>query len=117
MYLDEIREFCLGLDQVTEGFPFDNRTLVFKNPGGMFCLLDVEWEKRTLNLKCSPQRSLQLREAWPEQIAPGWHMNKTHWNTVDAEGLPSDLLLSLIRHSYDLVKQKKGRGKKNKSPE
>ena len=106
MYLDEIREFCLSLDEVTEGFPFDNRTLVLKNPGGMFCLLDVEWEKRTLNLKCSPQRSLQLREAWPGQIVPGWHMNKTHWNTVYMNGRLNDTrLMEMIDHSYELIKR------------
>jgi predicted DNA-binding protein (MmcQ/YjbR family) len=56
MYLDDIRDFCLGLGEVNEGFPFDKRTLVFKNPGGMFCLLDIEWEEKTLNLKCDPNR-------------------------------------------------------------
>lgn len=114
MYLDDIRDFCLGLGEVSEGFPFDNRTLVFKNPGGMFCLLDIEWEEKTLNLKCDPDRAVALREEWPEQIRPGWHMNKVHWNTIDAEGLPDHLIREMIQNSYDLVIKKVLNKRRNK---
>jgi predicted DNA-binding protein (MmcQ/YjbR family) len=89
---------------VEETFPFDEKTLVFKVMGKMFALTGLEREEFQVNLKCDPDRAIQLREEYPEQVIPGWHSNKKHWNTVFFEaGLPDDLLCEMIDHSYDLV--------------
>jgi predicted DNA-binding protein (MmcQ/YjbR family) len=89
---------------VTEGFPFDKSTLVWKVAGKMFCLCDIN-NFVSVNLKCDPERAEELRERYP-QIVPGWHMNKTMWNTVYFDGLPESLIVELILHSYDEVVRK-----------
>lgn len=89
---------------VTEHFPFDEFTLVFKVYGKVFALLDVRWQEKTVNLKCDPDRALALRATW-EEIQPGYHMNKKHWNTVCVDGhLPVSLCYELLSHSYELVR-------------
>jgi predicted DNA-binding protein (MmcQ/YjbR family) len=90
---------------VTEEFPFDANTLVFKVMGKMFALADVDLFE-SVNLKCDPERSAELREQFPG-IVPGFHMNKNHWNTVSMDGsVPDKLVLELIDHSYELVVSK-----------
>jgi predicted DNA-binding protein (MmcQ/YjbR family) len=92
----------MSLPSTTEGFPFGEETLVFKVMGKMFALCDVD-EFESINLKCDPVRALELRAAY-EEVQPGWHMNKKHWNTVSMKGsLDDDLIKELIKHSYDLV--------------
>lgn len=101
MNIEQIREYCLAKKQVTEGFPFDNDTLVFKVAGKMFALLSLE--KKRINLKCDPQRALDLREHY-EFIIPGYHMNKQQWNTIVLEeGIDDVFLMELIDHSYELI--------------
>lgn len=88
---------------VTEEFPFDNQTLVFKVMGKMFALTGVDTFE-SINLKCDPDRAIALREEYDGKIVPGYHMNKKHWNTIDMDGSISDhLIKSLIDHSYELV--------------
>lgn len=90
---------------VTEEFPFDETTLVFKVMGKMFALtnLDGNW---SLALKCDPDRAIELRETYPA-IQPGYHMSKIHWNTIMMDGsLSSKLILELVDHSYQLVVDK-----------
>ena len=102
MDIDELREYCLAKNAVTESFPFNEDTLVFKVGEKMFCLtnLDIPF---TMNLKCDPEKAVELREEYDE-IRPGFHMNKVHWNTVSLEGsLTDQFLKELIDHSYDLV--------------
>lgn len=102
MNIEEFREYCLRKSGVTEDFPFDEYTLVFKVMGKIFALtnLDGDW---SLALKCDPQRAIELREQYPA-IKPGYHMNKTHWNTVLMDGsLTNDLIWELTDHSYELV--------------
>lgn len=102
MYLEEIRTHCLAKNGVEETFPFDNVTLVFKVGGKMFALIDVE-EAESINLKCNPERAIELREHY-DGIIPGYHMNKTHWNTVKLDGsVGRSLVFELIDHSYELV--------------
>lgn len=92
----------MALPGVTEEFPFDENTLVFKVMGKMFALTDVD-DFVSINLKCDPVRALELRAAY-EEIKPGWHMNKKHWNTVSMKGdLEDEFIYELIKHSYDLV--------------
>ena len=103
MDIETFREYCLSKKGVEECFPFDEVTLVFKVMGKMFAVTGLDSEEFTVNLKCDPERSVELRERY-EDIRPGWHMNKTHWNTVAFEnGLPDQFLIELIDHSYDLV--------------
>ena len=103
MHIEEFREYCPSKPGVTESFPFDESTLVFKVMSKMFALTGLSREGFTVNLKCDPDRALELREMYPE-VQPGFHMSKKHWNTVDFEdSLNNDLLIEMIDHSYDLV--------------
>jgi predicted DNA-binding protein (MmcQ/YjbR family) len=102
MNIEEFRAYCLLKKGVTEGFPFDNDTLVFKVMDKMFALTGLSGEF-SLNLKCDPEKAIELREEYPSVI-PGYHMNKQHWNTIDVDGsIEDDLLKEWIDHSYDLV--------------
>lgn len=103
MHLNEIRDWCLQQEGVSEELPFDEYTLAFKVYGKIFALMDIRWEEQTVNLKCNPERAIELRAEW-EEVQPGYHMNKTHWNTVFFGGnMPRELLLDLLRNSYELV--------------
>jgi predicted DNA-binding protein (MmcQ/YjbR family) len=106
MNLEAYYDYCLSKNGVTEHFPFDKETLVFKVGGKMFALSSlVQWEKGTpsLNLKCEPEYAQELRAQY-DGIEPGFHMSKVHWNTISVNKDITDLLLKeLIDHSYDLV--------------
>lgn len=102
MDIEQIRDYCLYKPGVTEGLPFDEDTLVMKVGGKMFALFNIE-HFTSVNLKCDPERAQELRAENPD-IRPGFHMNKKHWNTVVVNaGVPDDLVLELIDHSYKLV--------------
>jgi len=102
MNLEIIRMHCLSKPGVTEEFPFDNQTLVFKVLGKVFLLTDVD-NPSSLNLKCDPEKAVELREKY-DTITPGYHMNKKHWNTVQVKGAYGQKeLLDMIDHSYQLV--------------
>ncbi len=103
MHIEEIREYCLSKKGVTEEFPFDEHTLVFKVLGKMFALSGLERIPPQLNLKCDPERSLELREQYDGLIYGGYHMNKRLWNTMEISNLPPKLIYDFIDHSYDLV--------------
>jgi len=104
MNIEEFRYYCLKKKAVTESFPFDEQTLVFKVMGKMFALSGLENQPAKANLKCDPERSIQLREEYDGLIYPGFHMNKNHWNTVELEkNIPNEILMELIDHSYDLI--------------
>lgn len=106
MNLEDFYNYCLSKKGVTEHFPFDQDTLVFKVGGKMFALSSLsQWEKGepSVNLKCDPERSQYLRAEY-EAIKPGYHMSKIHWNTIDVyKDAPDKLIFELIDHSYDLV--------------
>jgi predicted DNA-binding protein (MmcQ/YjbR family) len=104
MHFDLIHEYCMAKPGVEESFPFDNETMVWKIMGKMFCLANIN-DFKSLNLKCEPERAIELREQY-QQITPGWHMNKKLWNTVLLDGLPEKLVFDLIDHSYDEVVRK-----------
>lgn len=102
MNVEEYRDYCLSFKGVTEGFPFDGSTLVFKVMNKMFALTDID-SFEFINLKCDPERSIILREQH-EEIKAGWHMNKVHWNSVYTNGiLDDDFIKELIAHSYGLI--------------
>lgn len=97
--LEEIRIYCLQKPGVTESFPFDTETLVFKVAGKLFLLSNIE-DPKFINLKCDPERAVQLREEHTE-IEPGYHMNKKYWNSVSIIGnLSAECIWELIDHSY-----------------
>lgn len=98
----DIRAYCLSFPGAEETTPFDETTLVYKVRGKMFLMTDMK-EGRWINIKCDPDRAIELRERY-EEVTPGWHMNKRHWNTVRLDGdLPTQLIREWIRDSYDLV--------------
>jgi len=103
MNIEEFREHCIGKKGVTEEFPFDAATLVFKLMGKMFALVPLEKIPSQANLKCDPERAIELRETYDGKIVGGYHMSKVHWNTLYLEALSPVLVRELIDHSYELV--------------
>jgi len=102
MNIEEFREYCLQKKGVEEGFPFGETVLIFKVLGKMFALTSTEGEF-TINLKCEPEKAIELREKY-SGVKPGYHMNKKHWNTVYFDDSFSDAAAkSWIDHSYNLV--------------
>jgi len=103
MNIEAFRTYCLNKKAVTESFPFDETTLVFKVANKMFALTGLDNTEFKVNLKCDPERALDLREEYP-CIKPGYHMNKKLWNTVAPQGcLSQELFFELVDHSYNLV--------------
>jgi predicted DNA-binding protein (MmcQ/YjbR family) len=102
MNIEELREYCLAKPKVTESFPFDEYTLVFKVMGKMFLLAALETPELSINVKCNPELAVELREKY-SCVKPGYHMNKAHWNTVLVPDAPTKQLIEWIDHSYNLV--------------
>lgn len=103
MNIESFREYCLAKKGATEGFPFDQDTLVFKVMGKMFAIAPLERIPPQANLKCDPERALELRETHEGAILPGYHMNKALWNTILLDQLPESLIRDLTDHSYELI--------------
>jgi predicted DNA-binding protein (MmcQ/YjbR family) len=102
MNLVSFQSYCLAKKGVTEEFPFDNNTLVYKVMGKMFALADVDLFE-SINLKCEPEKAAQLREEYAS-VLPGYHMSKKHWNTVLMDGsVPDKTVKEWIDDSYNLV--------------
>ncbi|MDX1430721.1 MAG: MmcQ/YjbR family DNA-binding protein [Rhodothermales bacterium] len=103
MLVDQFYELVSSIPGATEDFPFGPDVAVFKVAGKMFATLNVDGPPFRSNLKCDPERAVELRSEY-ESVVPGYHMNKRHWNTVEIEGdVPDTVIRELIRHSYDLV--------------
>lgn len=103
MNIETIIEYCLSKKGASEDFPFDEETLVFKVGGKMFALIPLEKIPLQLNLKCDPEKAIELREQY-EDVQPGWHMSKKYWNTVILDGnIRWAELKDWIDHSYDEV--------------
>jgi predicted DNA-binding protein (MmcQ/YjbR family) len=103
MTLEFFRNHCLALPAVTEDTPFNPTTLCFRLGGKIFALMDMEVFEY-VNLKCDPERSVELRERY-DGITPGYHMNKKLWNSVSMRGnVPDSLILELAVHSYELIR-------------
>ena len=107
MDIEQIREYCLTKRQVTEDTPFGPETLVFKVGGKIFLLLGLDSEDLRFNVKCDPDKAIELREEHT-CVLPGYHMNKKHWNTIVVDGsVSTKQLKEWIDWSYELVSQKK----------
>lgn len=103
MTIEDIRSYCLAKKSVSESMPFDNDTLVFKVGSKMFALMSLEKLPLQINLKCEPEKAIELREEY-SQIQPGYHMSKKHWNTIIIDGyLSPDFIKEMIDISYNLV--------------
>lgn len=103
MNIEEIRNYCVAKQGVEESFPFDESTLVFKVGGKMFLLLDIESNPPGFNVKCEPEKALELRENY-SCVQPGYHMNKQHWNTITVDGsVPRSVITGWIDDSYNLI--------------
>jgi predicted DNA-binding protein (MmcQ/YjbR family) len=113
MNIENLREYCLSKPGVEETLPFGPDTLVYKVADKMFLLTSLDEERLSFNVKCDPDRAIELREQYT-CVQPGYHMNKKHWNTIIVDGsVSSKQLKEWIDHSYDLV-AKRGREKKKK---
>ncbi|MGC1633061.1 MAG: MmcQ/YjbR family DNA-binding protein [Gelidibacter sp.] len=107
MNIEQLQAYCISKKEVTEDFPFDADTLVFKVLGKVFVLIGLEkWEagEKAINLKCDPDYAEELRAEFGT-ITPGYHMNKKHWNTIDltVDEISPKFLTELIDHSYEMV--------------
>ena len=103
MDIEQLREYCLSKQQVVEDTPFGPETLVFKVGGKIFLLLSLDSEDLRFNVKCDPDKAIELREEF-FCVLPGYHMNKKYWNTVIVDGsVSSGQLKEWIDHSYDQV--------------
>ena len=104
MDIEFLRTYVLEKEQVTEGFPFGETVIVFKVKEKIFLLVPLEASPLQFNVKCDPDKAVELREEYPGSVLPGYHMNKKHWNTVVADGrLTKKQLLQMVDDSYRLV--------------
>jgi len=102
MNIESFREYCIAKKWVTEEFPFDKTTLVYKVAGKIFALTDID-DFTIINLKCDPELAMELREQY-DAVLPGYHMNKKHWNTIVIDGtIIDDYIYQWIDDSYNLV--------------
>ena len=105
MNIEKFREYCLAKKEVTESFPFDDTTLVLKVLDKMFALGNLDGDL-SINLKCNPEKALELREQY-QSVKPGYHMSKKHWNTIEVDGtIDSETIQEWIDESYNLVVSK-----------
>lgn len=108
MNIEVLREYALQKPGVTEGFPFGEDTLVFKVNEKIFLLAGLDHSPLQFNVKCNPDKAIELREEYPASVLPGYHMNKKHWNTVIVDGvLSARQLKEMVDDSYNLVRGKK----------
>ena len=104
MNIEALREYVLQKKEVTEGFPFGDTVLVFKVKSKIFLLVPLDTAHLQFNVKCDPEKAIELRETYPRAVLPGYHMNKKHWNTVIVDGtLSAKQLLEMVDESYNLI--------------
>lgn len=104
MHIEQLRAFALELEGVEESCPFGPDVLVYKVGGKMFLLIPLDTEHLQFNVKCEPNKAIELRIQFPESVLPGYHMNKQHWNTVIVDGRLSDPHLEqMVIESYQLI--------------
>ena len=113
--VESIRDYCLQKQNTTEEMPFGPSVVVFKVNNKMFCLMSLDEQPTTINVKCEPEKAIELREQYLS-VLPGYHMNKQHWNTVIVDGLISPKIIKeFIDDSYNLVNKKLTPKKKKNS--
>ena len=103
MNIESLREYCLSKPGAEETLPFGPDTLVYKVSGKIFLLTGLDEEQLSFNVKCDPDKAIELREEFA-CVLPGYHMNKKHWNTIVVDGSVADKQFKeWIDHSYELV--------------
>ena len=106
MNIETLREYCLSKPGAEETLPFGPDTLVYKVGGKVFLLVGLDAEDLRFNVKCDPDKAIELRDEY-SCVLPGFHMNKKHWNTIVVDGSVSNTMLKeWIDHSYTLVAPK-----------
>ena len=108
MTIQQLIDLCLTLPATYVDYPFGEDSPVMRHRGNkkMFALIGERHGAIYINLKCEPMRAEFLRSVY-RSVTPGWHMNKTHWNTVTMGGdVPPDELQAMVEHSFDLTKPK-----------
>jgi predicted DNA-binding protein (MmcQ/YjbR family) len=114
MTRDDVLALCSSLPGAVEEYPFGDGVAVFKVGGRMFALVPLEDTAQTVNLRCDPDRALELRAQYTA-VRPGYHQNKRHWNTIDLDGtVDDDELRDLVEHSYELVVDKLPRAERDR---
>lgn len=114
MNIEQLQEYCLSKPGVEETLPFGPDTLVFKVMGKVFLLCGLEGDPLQFNVKCDPDKAIELREEYA-CVQPGYHMNKKHWNTITVDGsAPLKKLKEWIDHSYELVQNSLPKKEKEK---
>ena len=104
MNIETLRDYVFKKPSVTEGFPFGDNVIVFKVSGKVFLLLPLDCSPLQFNVKCDPEKAIELREDYPGSVLPGFHMNKKHWNTIVVNGtLSNKQLFEMLDDSYALV--------------
>ena len=104
MHVEWVRDLCLSFEDVEECQPFGPENLVYKIKGKMFLLISLDDIPPRINIKTDPDKSIDLREAYPDNILPGFHMNKKHWISIASNSdITADLVQDLIQDSYDLI--------------
>ena len=99
----QLREICLSFTGAEETFPFGPETSVFKIEGKIFALSRLRARPLSVSVKCEPGLAEELRQAH-SAVAPGYHLNKQHWNTVTIDGsLPDMIIRDMVEDSYDLI--------------
>lgn len=107
MHIELLRNYALSKPNAAESFPFGEETLVFKVNNKIFLLASLDAQPLQFNVKCNPDKAIELRVEFPDAVLPGYHMNKKHWNTIVVNGkLSNQQLKEMIDASYDLVKGK-----------
>jgi len=113
MDIETLREYALSKNAVTEETPFGDDVLVYKVSGKIFMMMNFETPFE-VSLKCNPELAVEYREHY-ESVNPGFHMNKTHWNTVTSNGdVNLTLMKKMIDHSYELIVETLPKSLKNK---
>ena len=106
MHIEELRDFCLSLKGVSESFPFDDVSLVFKVLNKMFALIPIDEPELSIALKCDPEKAIELREKY-SCVKPAYHFHKKYWNTIYLNRQMNDETVKFwIRHSVDEVLKK-----------
>jgi predicted DNA-binding protein (MmcQ/YjbR family) len=104
MNIEILRAYVIQKPFVSEGFPFGDTVIVFKVNNKVFLLVPLDTSPLQFNVKCDPERAIELREEYPHTVLPGFHMNKKHWNTIIVDGtLSTKQLLEMVNESYRLV--------------
>ena len=106
MNVEELHDYCMSLKGVSESFPFDDVSLVFKVENKMVAVIPLDSLELQISLKCDPEKAVELRERY-NCVTSAWHFNKKYWNTIYLNrDMKDDEVKQWICHSIDEVMKK-----------